>query len=475
MADIVFPTSTAPGQRPGEGAGRLINCFAEKLDTGARAQFTRRRVPGLTRIAQTEHTAARGMHFHNGDLYVAQKDRLTRINIVAGVYTVTDLGDLPGELRVTFARNNKAPVPDILCVTEDDVFVVHQATPPTSLGDADLPQPLTVMFLDGYFVFPIRDGRFFNSGLNDTTINALDFGKAESHSGGLFNAVPFGEQLMLLGPSSIEVWQNAGNATGTPFSRAAVIPKGLASTFAIAGFEEGFSSLIFVGDDNGVYRLDGGYVPTKISTPDLDRLIEAVSDKALLDISVSIVSGHMRAAITGPTFTWEYELSTGFWHERASYGQSRWRAIASVKAFNDRWFYGDRATDDVWFLDPNGAREGDTQLVMSLWSLPASGFPNRVAIPRADFDIIVGTGLVAGEEPIEIDPVCLISWSDDGGATFGNPLKRNIGSLAHHKTPVSVNRTGTTSRYGRVWKIDIADPVFASVLSGTMDANPLSR
>lgn len=475
MADIIFPTSTAPGQRPGEGAGRLINAFAGKLDSGARSTFARRRVPGLSHVANTTHTGCRGMHFYNGDLYVAQKDRLTRVNIVGGVFTVTDLGSLPGELRVTFARNNKAPVPDILCVTEDDVFVVHQASPPASLGDGDLPQPLTVMFLDGYFVFPIRDGRFFNSGLNDTTIDALDFGKAESRPGGLFNAVPFGEQLMLLGPSSIEVWQNTGNATGTPFSRAAVIPKGLASTFAIAGFEEGFSSLIFVGDDNAVYRLDGGYVPSKISTPDLDRLIEKVEDKTTLDVSVSIASGHMRAAVTGPGFTWEYELQTGFWHERKSYQKQNWRARVSVKAFGEKWVYGDRETDDVWMLDPDRMREGDAPLVMSVWSLPASGFPNRVGVPRADFDIIVGVGLVTGDEPIDTDPCCLISWSDDGGATFGDPVKRALGRLAKHHTPVSVNRTGTTGRYGRVWKVDIADPVFASVMSGTMDADPRSR
>lgn len=475
MVEIVLPTSTSPGQRPGEGAGRLINTFAEKLDNGARGSFARRRVPGLARIAQTAHVGCRGMHFYNGDLYVAQKDRLTLVRHILGVFTVEDLGELPGELRVTFARNNKAPVPDILCVTEDDVFVITNSAPPASLGDGDLPQPLTVMFIDGYFIFPIRDGRFFNSGINDTTINALDFGKAESRPGGLLNAVPFGEQLMLCGPSSIEVWHNAGNATGTPFSRAAVIPRGIASTFAIAGFEDGFSSLVFVGDDNAVYRLDGGYMPTKISTPDLDRLIEAVEDKDRLDVNVSIASGHMRAAVTGPSFTWEYDLATGFWHERKSYEQQNWRALVSVKAFGDRWVYGDRATDDVWMLDANRRREGEEPLVMSIWSLPASGFPNRVSIPRADFDIIVGVGIAAGDEPIDTDPVCLISWSNDGGVTFGNPVSRKIGRMGKYNEPVSVNRTGVAGRYGRVWKVEISDPVFASVLSGEMAGDPRSR
>jgi len=115
----------------------------------------------------------------------------------------------------------------------------------------------------------------------------------------------------------------------------------------------------------------------------------------------------------------------------------------SVQAFNG-WVMLDRHTDAVWMLEPNYHRKGDTPLVMSCWSLPMTGFPNRTVIPRADFDIFVGQGLVAGEEPIETDPVCLISWSDDGGASFGNPLNRTLGRQAKAKTPISVN--------GREWR-----------------------
>jgi hypothetical protein len=474
MADIVFPTSTAPGERPGEGSGRLINCYAEPLDQGARASYARRRAPGLSLLATILHLGCRGLHYYNGDLFVAQAERLTRINLVGGVFVVTDIGELPGTKRVTFARNNKAPIPDIVCVAEDGAFIVTRDAPPTSYPDGDLPQPISVSFLDGYFIFAIRDGRYFVSGLNDTTVSALDFGKAESHPGGLLNAKGFGEQLILLGPNGMEFWQNAGNATGTPFSRAAVFSKGLADTFAIAGDEDGFSSLIFVADDNGVYRLDGGYQPTKISTPDLDRLVEGVTDKTTLDVTVAVTSGHMWATVSGPTFSWTYELATGFWHERASYLDNHWRGVCSIKAFNG-WVIGDRTTGDVWQLDPKAAKEGNKPLVMRLHSLPMSNFPDRIAIPRADFDVIVGQGLVTGDEPIETDPVCLISWSDDGGNSFGTPLQRSLGRLATHRTPVVVNRTGMSSRYGRVWRIDVSDPVFVSWLSGSMDAAARSR
>lgn len=469
MADIIFPTSTAPGARPGEGSGRLINAYAEKLDDGARNSFARRRVPGLTSLASTGFNGCRGFHFHNGTLYVAQANRLVKITKSGAIYLVTNLGSLPGTGRVTFARNNKAPVPDILCTTENDTYVISSTLAPASLGDGDLPQAVTIDFIDGYFVWAIRDGRVFFSGINDKTVSALDFGKAESHPGGIYRAVPFGELLYLGGPQAIEVWQNAGNATGSPFSRAAVIPRGIAGPFAIAGNEYGFSALIFVGDDNAVYRLDGGYQPTKISSPDLDRLIAATTDKTKLDVTVAVTEGHQWATVSGPDFSWTYELGTGLWHERKSYLDDHWRGVCSTQAF-DGWVIGDRETDSVWMLDPNEQSEGGHPLVMRIESLQVADFPNRVAVSRADFDIIVGQGIPQGQQPIQSNPVCLISWSDDGGNRFGTPLKRSLGELAKHKTPVTINRAGMSSRYGRVWRIDISDPVYASILGGTMDA-----
>lgn len=196
MVDIVFPTSSAPGDRPGEGSGRLINCYAEALDNGARKQFVRRRSPGLRRAASTNlYAGCRGFHYYNGNLYVAFSERLMKITFDGENYVFTNLGSLPSDGRVTFARNNKAPIPDILITTEDDTFIVNADSAPVSLNDGDLPQALSIDFLDGYFIWAIRDGRFFVSAINDKTVSALDFGKAESRPGGIYRAIAFGELL----------------------------------------------------------------------------------------------------------------------------------------------------------------------------------------------------------------------------------------------------------------------------------------
>ena len=47
MVAIVFPTSSSPGLRPQESAGRLINAFVEKTESGAPGTTLWRRSAGL--------------------------------------------------------------------------------------------------------------------------------------------------------------------------------------------------------------------------------------------------------------------------------------------------------------------------------------------------------------------------------------------------------------------------------------------
>lgn len=50
MTDVPWPLSTSPGQRPQEGAGRLINVFAEPRGENLGAVY--HRVPGASVFAR---------------------------------------------------------------------------------------------------------------------------------------------------------------------------------------------------------------------------------------------------------------------------------------------------------------------------------------------------------------------------------------------------------------------------------------
>jgi hypothetical protein len=465
MVDIPLPLSSSPGVRPLESQGRLINAYVEPLEGGEGA-YVRRRVPGLVEAAPEDEALGpvRGFHFVSNTLLIAQGDKLCKIE--PGV-SRTVLGDLPGAGPVTIASNNKAPIPDILCVTSAGVYALTTTGAPVSFVDADLPQPNSVCFIDGYFIMTLRDGRVFASGLNATSFSSVDFAKAEAKAGGLLRGVVFGQQLYLMGPNAVEVWYNAANPVGFPFTRASVIPVGLAAASAVAGMEDGFNlALIWIGSDRRVWQLTGGYTPQPIATPDVARALGAVTEAADISLLNFTAGEHACCSVSGPGFTWVYDLSTNCWHERQSYGRENWRASMSIKAF-DLWFTGDRDTAQIHTISETAQEESGEPLVWRLRTKPAAAFPHRVQIHRADFGFVVGQGLPTGREPIETDPVVRISYSDDGGNIFSQPIERPLGRMGKFETRISVSRLGLTGPFGRVYQLEVSDPVYVGLLTAS--------
>src|SRR5262249_46615805 len=120
MAPIPFPTTSAPGAQPQEGAGRIINGFAQQSQDGARFPLIWRRSAGLQPFVTIPGaTNSRGLHFlfDTTALHVVN-DKIYSIILSGGTTpTATLLGSLPGSRLVTIASNNKMPTPNIVCVT----------------------------------------------------------------------------------------------------------------------------------------------------------------------------------------------------------------------------------------------------------------------------------------------------------------------------------------------------------------------
>lgn len=465
MPAIGFPSETTAPDNAQEGAGRLINCYAEPLPSGAGSDYVRRRAPGLSLFCDTAVSGYRGMiYVPPYGLFAAYADALV---MVSSSGSATSVGTLEGTRPVFSARNNKQPVPDIVFVTENGAFIVTPSSI-TELVDADLPQPNSVCFLDGYFFFSIADGRIFASGLNATTINGLDFTTAQARAGGLRRVVPFGRQLFACGPTFIEVYSNTAEAVGFPFTRAAVVDRGLAGARAIAGWEDGFTkALIWVADDNSVCTLDG-YTPVKVSTPDLERLIAAVSDKSTLEASVYIVDGRPCWVLSCAAWTRVFDLDAKKWHERKSHYYDRWRASGGVQAFG-RWVAADVADGSLFEVTSTRQTDNGWPIRVVAESIQMASFPVPYRVGETYFDFVTGVGRAGGADPIETEPQCWISWSDDGGYSFSVPVMRPLGRQAMGRTRVTVNRTGRTGVKGRRWRVEVSDPVYVGLLGGHMD------
>lgn len=474
MVDIPFPTSSTTGGRPQESGGRLINAIVEKLSDGAQTQVVRKRAPGLLKMAEQTHTlVCRGLITVGSVVLAAFEDHLYSLTISGGTYTLTLLGSLPGDGPVVFARNNKAPTPDIVAVTSDNVaYQVFTGGAPIPYPDADVGSPNSVCFGDGYFFFTYGDGTCIASDLNDVTINPLNYTTAEAKPDGLNRAVFFRQELFLWGAGTGEVYQNTANPTGFPFNRSTVIPRGLISKTAIAGMEDGWSNtLIWVGDDNIVYKLNG-YSPERISTHDLERLITTVAeedDAASLFAFVTMADGHAYWALKHTNWCWVYDLTYGTWHERQSNERDTWQAQWSTKAFG-QWLMGDDVSGALYSFRGSHAFEGTALLPWEVHSGQMSEFPTRVSVSRADFNFDMGVGLDTGTDPTQTDPRVEISWSDNGGATFSMPLQRTLGREGKFNNRVVVTRTGMTGPMGRVWRVRGTDGVYFGLLEGSMEA-----
>lgn len=460
--NIAFPTTSSKPGSLQENGGKLINAFVEKLADG---RGVMKRAPGLNRVASSaSRVLCRGMYLAGSTLLVAYQDRLESVD---AAFVNSDLGALAGSGPVTIARNNRTPTPQIVAVTENGAFNLFTSAAPTAFADPDLPNPNSVCFQDGYFFFTIGDGRCYASGINEVTINSLDFIICEARSDGLLRGIAFRQELFLMGQSSIEVWQNTAQPTGFPYSRATVIPRGLKGQWAVSGWEEGFANtLIWVGDDNIVYQL-AGYTPQRISYNDIERDLETISDGSQLKAISYMSGGHALWSLKSPSFTWVYDLSTNQWHNRKSFGRMTFRGEQAVKAFGMS-IVGDEATGHLYSVDDRYYYEDGEPLVLTIESGPGSGFPTRMSVPLVMFDMDVGTGIPAGVVPIETDPVIQIAWSDDGGATWSMPVIRDIGRGALYRNRIDVSRTGLTTQKGRNWKLWVSDAVYVGLLGGNM-------
>lgn len=470
MPEIQFPLTTAPGIHQTESGGRLINAYVERAVAGSRSKFVHRRAAGLLARFTAGSDPARGALLVGSVLYVVAG---TKAYTVTSSLVVTELtgDDIDGDGLVIMDRNQNA-TPQVIVVHSGGQSQINtSAGTVADFSDADLPAPNSVAYVGGYFFWGIGDGRCFASGINAVTVSANDFARAESAPDGLVRAVRHGAYLALMGEKTTDFFSNTGNPTGFPFSFSSTVPVGLLTKHAVAGYEMGFpDGLVFVAADRTVQRMVG-FAPQKISTPDLDKLLEAVTDVSTIEMSVHVARGRSFAVVSSDTFSWEYAFPTaespGTWVERKSYGDVRWRAHIGVNAF-DQWLVFDRGSSTAFKVDNDTKTEDGDPLVWEVRSVQIHAFPSRIEINRASFDFLTGVGIDAGQDPIETNPRVLIDYSDDGGVSFSEPEEFELGTQGQIVT-VDCWLQGTTGPQGRQYRLRVSDPVNLALYGGAWD------
>lgn len=464
MVAISWPFTTAPGLKPSEGAGRLINCYAEPMGDGARAKYVLHRAPGLNAFGSSARTGYRGAIVVAGVLYAGFSGKMEKWSSAGGAST--NIGNLNGTKKGFFASNNAA-TPDKVFVDPDGNIATFTTSAVTNSFDSDLPSVNSLTQLDGYFIFTTGSGQIWASDLNAVTVSALSF-TTDQTSGGLVRGITWQGRLVAFGNKASSVYNDAGTSP-FPLAKVTTIQRGIAGPYCVSGFEDNFArGLHFVGDDNKVYRLDG-LSPTPVSPPDLDGLIESVTDKTTLEMSSYTSRGHGFIELSCPAWTWVLNTSTGWWHEKAKYLGARSRIAGSVYAFS-KWLTGDTDSGNMVEITKATHLDVDKPVITQVWAKPLQKFPSHIRVPSIWIDMSVGVGDASGADPIATDPDIEVDWSDDGGQSFSTPRIRKIGRQAKGNTRIRLNQCGRSRSQGRIIRVKQSSPVHFGLTGGEMAA-----
>lgn len=461
---IPFPTSSAPGELPGEGVGLLVNCMPQKNED----ELSWLRMPGLARFATITPAVEgpRGALVVGQQVVTAWKDKVA-LTTMGGASTVGSVA-LPGSSPVTMARNMRLPTPDVAIVTENGAYKLDMATGIVSANtDSDLTAPNSVSYFSGYFLYTKANGQVLASELQQHEVKALSNTLADSNPDGLYRGINIGDVWLAMGSETIEAYQDVG-ASPFPLQRTTTIPTGLMSPWAVAGsVEEWDRPLLFVAADFTVRMMDG-LTPTIVSSKDVS--LDIYKQRSARDgfrAQVYVQGENAFWSLSCPAWTWEYNLATQSWLKRQSYLRPDWRVRSAVQ-FGERSIALDTMASQLVEITSDAFDEVGEPLIAEAFSGPVKQFPTGMRVPRAFFDFTVGLGRVTAPEE-QVDPAVYLSWSHDGGATWANPIRRSLGRQGEFRRLIQLNNMGRSSHHGTRFKWSVHDPVHVRFRGAILD------
>jgi len=464
MPRLPFATRSARNRSLPVSVQRLINLMAQPQQEDAKARLPVYPTPGLRQFGEVPENRCRGLHQMGTALFAVIGVGVYRFAI-NGVGVL--LGTIPAGGPVSLDSNG-----ELLCIVLPDTgqgFVVDRSSGViTPITDTDFLGATSVCVIGGYYVFSRQNsGEFFLSAINDPlTFDALDFATAEGQPDNLVTVLRAGDSLWLFGERTVEVWSNTG-ATDFPFLKISggFVSRGTPARFSVT---ERLGGPVWLGNDRAVYTAQG-VLPQKISSAEMDQAVGGYERIDDAEAWVYEQDGHAYYVLTFPDAgdTWVINLTAqATAHERESEGVEIWRPTRGVP-FAGGIVAGDFFNGKLWLIDPAYGLEGDAQIIRVATGTVFHSEGRRVFIDRVVVEFEAGAGLNAGQGS---EPLVGLSWSDDGGFTFGNEIQVSIGRIGEYRKRAEWRRCGAAR--ARVFRLRWSDPIYTTVIAINIDAEP---
>lgn len=310
----------------------------------------------------------------------------------------------------------------------------------TKVTDPDLGPVIDVAWMDGYFV--TTDGiSIVVTELNDpSAVDPLKYGSSEADPDQIVGLIKIRQELLAVNRYSIEFFSDVGGA-GFPFQRnnGAIIEKGSVGTHMFCRFDQ---VIAFVGGGENepcsVYLGSGGSA-TKIATREIEDILAEYTEEelSLSTAEYRMNRRHQNLVISLPRHTLVYDASASLvmqvpvWYFLSSSADTS----TPLQGRHFLFAYGIWLMDDV--VQPRIGHIRDdifTQYEQEVgWRFDTILIFNdaRSAIV-SDLEL---TG-VPGRAEVGTDPVCFLSWTQDG-VSWGDERMIRLGKQGDRRKRIA--------------------------------------
>lgn len=460
---IPFATNSYKSKSLPLSSQRVSNMYAETEPADAKSQISIFGAPGIMDWVTLGTGPIRGMWSMANVLYAVSGGQLYT---VAADGTATLLGGtISGTDPVAMSDNSL----QLIIVNGTLGYIYSLVGGFQLITSANFHPASTVTFFDSFFVLNWVDTNkiFISGSLDGVNYLALDFASAEVNPDYVVAVLNQQENLLVFGQETIETWYNAGDVN-FPFKRydGATIERGCVAAKSIIKED---NSVFFLGNDVIYYRLNG-IIPVRISTHALEAEWATYPTQSDAFAIVYTWEGHKFIALTFPSGnkTWEYDIATNLWHERESFSSvaepmGRWRGNVTCPCYG-KTYVGDAFSGKIGYLSDVNTEFGNP-IIGEMVNPVIHSDRKRVFMSRFELDVETGVGVTTGQGS---DPQVMVSFSDDGGRTFGN-LQRweSMGAIGEYQKRLRWLRNGQFRN--RVIKITISDPVRRNIIANYAD------
>lgn len=429
---------------------RSVNLFIAGMETPSKAAFILQSAPGLDLV--TAGVGVTRCALPVGDrLFAVFGAGLYEISAAGALTHLGSLSSEAGECGMEYGLNQ------LVVVDGTRGYVLTLSTNAfAQVSDPDWPGANMIGYLDGFFVLT-REGsqEIYVTSIDDATaIDALDFASAESRPDPIVAHIVSNREVVYLGQVTTERHFNAGGAD-YPFSRdnAANSEVGCLAPFSVKSINNSFMWVSRDVNGVGYVMLDANRQPQRVSTVAVEEALQGSSDLSAAVAYTYQHGGRMFYALNAPGVqsTWVYEVTSQAWHERCdldALGQFKaLRVTHAAFAHGVQWAFD--ADGNVYRMGPQyNTYAGDTLKRTRISPNDVTAARDRQAFSEFSLDC------TAGEAPQGVAPMVELSWSDDGGYTWGNPVSMSAGAVGNYLPRVTWRRLG--SARDRVWRVDFA-------------------